>query len=113
MRLHAVSSLHLCPQCGVGIVRARSATSRELASSAPQDCLTVVGCCATTQGDLAVLSLHVPRDVVATWPVITAEEAIRGFCPDCGDTAAGCRILQAEVDGLRALADAELEASVL
>ena len=113
MRLHAVSCLHLCPQCGVGIVRARLATRSELASGGPQDCRTVVGCCATESRDLAVLSRHVPRDVVATWPAITAEEAIRGFCPDCGDTAAGCRILQAEVDGLTALVYAELDAAAL
>ncbi|GBF17435.1 hypothetical protein Br6_04841 [Rhodococcus sp. Br-6] len=108
MRIHTVSSLHLCPQCGVGIVRARSLTAGEIADGVARDSLGVIGCCATAQS--SIKAIYSPAAVVAAWPEITAEAAVRGFCPDCGDTAIGCRILQKEVDGLEALVDAEIAA---
>ncbi|NLU64948.1 hypothetical protein HCA61_22175 [Rhodococcus sp. HNM0563] len=109
MRTRTVSSLHLCPSCGHGIVRARSLTAREITDGAPQDNLAVIGCCAT-HSDPAIVAVYVPAATVATWPVITADTAIDSFCPDCGDTATGCKYLQREVTGLAELVEARARA---
>lgn len=108
MRTRTVSALHLCPSCGHGIVRVRSLTAREITEGAPQDNLAVIGCCAT-HSDPAVVAVYVPAATVATWQVITADAAIDSFCPDCGDTATGCKYLQREVSGLAALVESRLQ----
>ncbi|WP_326603360.1 hypothetical protein [Rhodococcus sp. PD04] len=112
MRTRTVSDLHLCPSCGHGIVRARPLTAQELADGAPQDNLAVIGCCAT-HSDPAVVAVYVPAVTVAAWPTITADIAIDSFCPDCGDTATGCKYLQREVVGLAALVEAQMQAEGL
>lgn len=112
MRTRTVSSLHLCPSCGHGIVRARSLTAREITDGAPQDNLAVIGCCAT-HSDPAIVAVYVPAATVATWPVITADTAIDSFCPDCRDTATGCKYLQREVPGLAELVEARLQEEAL
>lgn len=110
MRARTVSVLRSCPTCVRGIVRAKSLSAREIAEGVPQDNLAVIGCCATS-AQSAAATVYVPAATVAQWPAVTAEQALNAFCPDCGDTAEGCKYLQAEVDGLAELVDVALELS--
>lgn len=110
MRTRTVSMLHSCPTCVHGIVRVKSLSAREISEGVPQDNLVVTGCCATSAAS-PVTAVYVPAATVAQWSATTAAQALTAFCPECGDTAEGCKYLQAEVDGLAALVDAEIDLS--
>lgn len=108
MRTRTVSKLHSCPTCGRGIIRVKSLSAREISEGVPQDNLAVTGCCATSTGS-AVTAVYVPAETAEQWPAVAAEQALNAFCPDCGDTAEGCKYLQEEVDGLAALVESGRE----